>query len=145
MLTEWIVPQAAQDHYFPHDYVFSAATSLEKPTTKPNPAIYLHACKHIGVHPGECVAVEDSKSGATAAFRAGIPCIAYVGCYHGAKKQKEIAEVLTGPGEWLENCQATVFAFADFAQVSNVRPSCTTGQSSRNAWLRSRPGKQLIP
>jgi len=103
--------KAAQDHYFPHDYVFSAATSLEKPTTKPNPAIYLHACKHIGVHPGECVAVEDSKSGATAAFRAGIPCIAYVGCYHGAKKQKEIAEVLTGPGV---ECKTIMYNWSEF-------------------------------
>ena len=54
--------KAAQNHFFPHDYVFSAATSLEKPTTKPDPAIYLHACKVIGVKPEECVAVEDSKS-----------------------------------------------------------------------------------
>ena len=87
-----------QDKYIPHDHVFSAATSLEKPTTKPDPAIYLHAMKAIGVKPEECVAIEDSKSGATAAVRAKIPCIAYVGSYHGEKKQKEVAETLLGVG-----------------------------------------------
>ena len=53
----------------------------------------------IGVDPTDCVAIEDSKSGASAALRAGIRCIAYVGCYHGAEKQREIAEVLIGPGK----------------------------------------------
>ena len=48
--------KAAQNHFFPRDYVFSATTSLEKPTAKPDPAIYLHACKVIGVKPEECVA-----------------------------------------------------------------------------------------
>jgi beta-phosphoglucomutase-like phosphatase (HAD superfamily) len=97
------IVKVGQHHFFPHEFVFSAATSLDKPTTKPDPAIYLHACKTIGVKPEECVAIEDSKSGATAAFRAGIPCIAYVGSYHGEKKQKEVAGVLTGPGVGCKN------------------------------------------
>jgi len=85
-------------HYFPSDHVFSAATSLPKPTSKPDPAVYLHACKVIGVEPGHCVAVEDSKSGATAAKRAGIPLIGYVGSYedegleHMAKIEKMLVE-----------------------------------------------------
>ena len=105
------IAKVGQEDFFPHDFVFSAATSLEKPTTKPDPAIYLHACKVIGVKPEECVAVEDSKSGATAAFRAGIPCIAYVGSYHGEKKQKEIAGVLTGPGV---ECKTVMYHWKDF-------------------------------
>lgn len=105
------IVKVAQVHYFPQDYIFSAATSLEKPTTKPDPAIYLHACKVIGVKPKECVAIEDSKSGATAAFRAGIPCIAYVGSYKGEKKQKEVAEVLTGPGV---ECKTVMYEWSEF-------------------------------
>ena len=114
------IAKVGQEHFFPHTLVFSAATSLEKPTTKPDPAVYLHACKVIGVKPEECIAIEDSKSGATAAFRAGIPCIAYVGSYHGEKKQKEVAGILTGPGvecknvmyHWkdLEKCLAEIEA-----------------------------------
>ncbi|KAJ7167502.1 HAD-like domain-containing protein, partial [Mycena filopes] len=49
----------------------NAATSLEKPTSKPDPAIYLHACKVMGKQPAECVAVEDSKNGTLSAVRAG--------------------------------------------------------------------------
>ncbi|KAI9657333.1 MAG: hypothetical protein M1821_003013 [Bathelium mastoideum] len=78
-----------QDKYFPPDHVYSAATSLEKPTSKPDPAIYLYACKQIGVQPGECVAIEDSKSGATAAKNAKIPLIGYVGPYIEESKEKQ--------------------------------------------------------
>ena len=82
----------------PHATVFSAATSLPTPTSKPDPAIYLHACKIVGKKPGECVAVEDSKSGATSAVRAGIPVIGYVGSYPPGKKQKQIKEMMGGLG-----------------------------------------------
>lgn len=92
------VKKVGQDKFFPADHIFSAATSLPVPTTKPDPAIYLHACKVVGKQPGECVAVEDSKSGTLSAVRAGIPVIAYVGCYDGKEKQKEMAELLTSNG-----------------------------------------------
>ena len=90
------IKKTEMDHYFPADHVFSAATSLPKPTSKPNPAIYLHACKVIGVEPGQCVAIEDSKSGATAAKNAKIPLIGYVGPYaeESEKKQHEVAKML---------------------------------------------------
>ncbi|NLO85455.1 MAG: HAD family phosphatase [Clostridiales bacterium] len=39
---------------------------------KPAPDLYLHACRELGVNPAECLAVEDSASGITAALRAGI-------------------------------------------------------------------------
>jgi beta-phosphoglucomutase-like phosphatase (HAD superfamily) len=95
------------DHYFPSEHIFSAATSLEEPTSKPDPAIYLHACKVIGVQPGECVAVEDSRSGATAAKNAKIPLIGYVGPYieEGKEKQESVAKMLT------EECGAIVVMY----------------------------------
>ncbi|TQS33905.1 hypothetical protein Golomagni_05736 [Golovinomyces magnicellulatus] len=61
--------------------VFSAATSLSKPTSKPDPAIYLWAMEKLGVSPSECLAIEDSKSGALSAHRAGITTIGYTGSY----------------------------------------------------------------
>ncbi|KAK8847329.1 hypothetical protein IAR55_005186 [Kwoniella newhampshirensis] len=70
-----------QDVFFPPSNVFSAA-SMSPPTTKPDPAVYLYACQQLGVEPKASVAIEDSKSGATAATRAGIPLIGYVGPYH---------------------------------------------------------------
>jgi len=86
------------DHFFPDEHVFSAATSLKPPSSKPDPAIYFHACEVLGVKPSETVTVEDSKSGATAAKRAGIPLIGYVGVYgveDGKEKMDQMAKLLT--------------------------------------------------
>ncbi|KAK3403591.1 HAD-like domain-containing protein [Sordaria brevicollis] len=81
------IEKVGQDKYF-GDKVFSAATSLEKPTSKPDPAIYLHALKVLGKKAEECVAVEDSKSGTLSAARAGIKVIGYVGPYQAAERLK---------------------------------------------------------
>lgn len=84
--------------FFKDEHVYSAATSLNPPSSKPDPAVYLHACKELGVEPAKVLTVEDSKSGATAAMRAGIPCIAYVGIYgeeEGKDKMNQMAELLT--------------------------------------------------
>lgn len=58
--------------------------------------------------PEECLTVEDSKSGATAGMRAGIPLIAYVGIYKiedGEEKEKEMAKTLT------DQCNAKVVMY----------------------------------
>jgi len=99
--------------YWPDEHVFSAATSLDPPSSKPDPAIYLHACKVLGVKPEECVTVEDSKSGATAAMRAGIPCIGYVGVYRiedGEEKMKEMEKILTEQTK----CAAIMYNWSEF-------------------------------
>ena len=87
-----------QDKYFDPNHVFSAASSLPKPTSKPDPAIYLHAMKVVGKNPEECVAIEDSKSGSLSAVRAGISLIGYVGCYEDETKKMEMAKVLKDLG-----------------------------------------------
>jgi len=92
------VEKVGQAHYFPKGHIFSAATSLPKPTTKPDPAIYLFACEKIGVKPGECIAVEDSKSGTLSAVRAGIPTIAYTGSYEDPSKADDIGKMLMDLG-----------------------------------------------
>ncbi|KAN0103193.1 HAD-like protein [Hyaloscypha variabilis] len=91
------IEKVGQDKYFAREHVFSAATSLEKPTSKPDPAIYIHALKVLGKTPEECVAVEDSKSGATAAFRAKIKTIGYTGSYEPEEEEK-MTKVLTDAG-----------------------------------------------
>ncbi|KUI52706.1 hypothetical protein VP1G_00227 [Cytospora mali] len=90
------IEKVGQDKYF-GDNVFSAATSLPKPTSKPDPAIYLHAMKTMGKKPEECVAVEDSKSGTLSGTRAGIKVIGYVGPYP-ADKRAEMEKVLRDAG-----------------------------------------------
>jgi HAD superfamily hydrolase (TIGR01509 family) len=106
------IKKVDQDKFFPPEHIFSAATSLPVPTTKPDPAIYLHACKVLGKQPGECVAVEDSKSGTLSAVRAGIPVIAYTGSYEGEAKQKEMADLLKENG-----AQVVMTHWKDFPQV----------------------------
>ncbi|KAH9905286.1 HAD-like domain-containing protein [Xylariomycetidae sp. FL2044] len=57
------IKKVGQDRYFPEGKVFSAASSLDPPSSKPDPKIYLFACEKLGVEPGQCVAIEDSRSG----------------------------------------------------------------------------------
>ncbi|MCJ1312436.1 hypothetical protein MMC25_006110 [Agyrium rufum] len=92
------VERVDQAKYFPKGHIFSAATSLPVPTTKPDPAIYLFACEQIGVKPEECIAVEDSKSGTLSAVRAGIWTIAYTGSVEDPSKAKEVGEMLVSNG-----------------------------------------------
>ena len=44
--------------------------------SKPNPEIYLACVKKLGLSPQECMAIEDSEYGITAAKKAGLTCIA---------------------------------------------------------------------
>ncbi|KAJ6107894.1 hypothetical protein N7523_009217 [Penicillium sp. IBT 18751x] len=87
------IKKVGQDKYFAEDMVFSAATSLPKPTSKPDPAIYLHALEYVKKSAAETITVEDSKSGALSAIRAGIPVIAYVGSYS-SDMQEEMGKCL---------------------------------------------------
>lgn len=43
---------------------------------KPHPEPYLHAARALGVDPADCLAIEDSPAGVTAATRAGVPTLA---------------------------------------------------------------------
>jgi beta-phosphoglucomutase-like phosphatase (HAD superfamily) len=61
--------------YFPPSRRFSAEDSLARPTSKPDPAIYLHAVAVLGITAAQGLAVEDSVAGATAAVAAGIPTV----------------------------------------------------------------------
>jgi HAD superfamily hydrolase (TIGR01509 family) len=44
---------------------------------KPSPAIYLLAAKHLGVRPGKCIAIEDSKNGVLSAKNASMFCVGF--------------------------------------------------------------------
>jgi beta-phosphoglucomutase-like phosphatase (HAD superfamily) len=44
---------------------------------KPAPDIYLLAAKRLGAVPGECIVIEDSPAGATAAQAAGMRVLGY--------------------------------------------------------------------
>ncbi len=57
------------------DYFKTRTTGEQVVHSKPDPEIYLIACKSLGLEPSECVAVEDSPNGIRSAHAAGIPVI----------------------------------------------------------------------
>ena len=59
----------------PAEVRFSAEDSLPVPTSKPDPAVYLHACRQLGIEPAAGLAVEDSDAGTLSAVRAGCPTV----------------------------------------------------------------------
>ncbi len=63
------------DPLFAADRRFSAEDSLAEPTSKPDPAVYVHAGRTLGVAPADAVAVEDSVNGARSAVAAGYPTV----------------------------------------------------------------------
>jgi len=68
---------------------------------KPSPQPYLLACERLGLPPGEVVAVEDSRSGALSARRAGLVVVGY-----------------TPQGEPLEDVDASISDFTQFAGLA---------------------------
>jgi len=59
-------------HFFNQEYI-AGIDEVNNP--KPAPDIYLLAVKRLGLNPNECVAIEDTSSGMTAAKDAGLYCI----------------------------------------------------------------------
>jgi beta-phosphoglucomutase-like phosphatase (HAD superfamily) len=59
------------DALIAEDVTFSAEDSLPVPTSKPDPAVYLHAGQVLGVEAHQGLAVEDSVAGVSSAVAAG--------------------------------------------------------------------------
>ena len=57
-----------------------AAEMVDYP--KPAPDIYLYAARQLGVSPAACLVIEDSRSGITAAHRAGMSVIGFLAASH---------------------------------------------------------------
>lgn len=66
------------DALLPPERRYSAEDSLPQPTSKPDPAVYVHAGRELGVAGAEALAVEDSVTGATSAVAAGFPTVGMV-------------------------------------------------------------------
>ncbi|MDP9391049.1 MAG: HAD family phosphatase [Actinomycetota bacterium] len=63
---------------FSPDRRFSAEDSLPSPASKPDPAVYVHAGKQLGVSTAQGIALEDSINGALSAVAAGYPTVGIV-------------------------------------------------------------------
>jgi beta-phosphoglucomutase-like phosphatase (HAD superfamily) len=63
------------DRLLPSDHWFSAEDSLLIPTSKPDPAVYRHACAALDLDPAAALAVEDAAPGVASAVAAGVPTV----------------------------------------------------------------------
>lgn len=61
---------------FVRDHLFTAS---EVKHPKPAPDLFLHAARHMGAKPSDCVVVEDTSTGVKAAIAAGMKVFGYVG------------------------------------------------------------------
>jgi HAD superfamily hydrolase (TIGR01509 family) len=60
-----------------YPYFDNLVSGEDFPQSKPNPALFLHAAKLAGKPPHECLIIEDSANGVTAAKAAGMYCIGF--------------------------------------------------------------------
>ena len=56
-------------------YVSVVVSGDDVKNSKPAPDCYLLAAEKLGLHPSECLAIEDTYNGSTSAFQANIKCI----------------------------------------------------------------------
>ncbi len=93
---EWIahkLERVSLCHYF-GDRLFSAAQLTRG---KPHPDVYLNAAKGLGIAPAECLAIEDSPIGATAAVAAGMHVVGLCAASH-IRNRDAHAETLRAVG-----------------------------------------------
>lgn len=69
---ERVVKLLALDEYF--DYL---VTGDFVKRSKPAPDVFLYAAEKLGVKPNQCIVIEDSSNGVSAAKEAGMLCIGY--------------------------------------------------------------------
>lgn len=68
-----------QFDYFNESTIF---TFQQVQKGKPAPDLYLFAARQMGFHPKDCIVIEDSSVGITAALAAGMPVIGFLGGKH---------------------------------------------------------------
>jgi HAD superfamily hydrolase (TIGR01509 family) len=95
------------DELLPGERRFSAEDSLPTPTSKPDPAVYLHACEQLGIAPAAGLAVEDAVAGVRSAVAAGCPVIGNVLFVQPAEREQRAADLLAAGalvvvGSWQE-------------------------------------------
>ncbi len=106
----WALGLFGLDHHF-GDHVYSA-DGWDR--GKPFPDIYLAAAKGLGVDPTQCLAIEDSPTGAQAALAAGMTVVGFCGAGHIADR--------TAHGEMLRNVGVhhVAMTFGEIEQLTVV-------------------------
>lgn len=82
------------DELIPAGRRFSAEDSLPTPVSKPDPAVYRHACEQLGIPAAAGLAVEDAVAGVRSAVAAGCPTIGNVLFVPPAERAERTAALL---------------------------------------------------
>jgi beta-phosphoglucomutase-like phosphatase (HAD superfamily) len=99
------------DDLIPSARRFSAEDSLPTPTSKPDPAVYLHACRELGIAPAQGLAVEDSLPGVRSAVGAGCPTVGNLLFVQPGEREARAADLLEA------GALAVVGSWAELAEV----------------------------
>lgn len=78
-------------HLFDEQSLFSAHSVARG---KPHPDLFLHAARTIGAEPSDCVVVEDTPSGVSAAVAASMRAIGYAADSDEAALRRAGAEII---------------------------------------------------
>ncbi|MGY1840448.1 MULTISPECIES: HAD family hydrolase [unclassified Modestobacter] len=105
------------DELIPPQRRFSAEDSLPTPTSKPDPAVYLHACEQLGISPEQGLAVEDSVAGALSAVRAGCPTVGNLRFVAGDERAERAARL------WDAGVVAVVSSWAELTDLLQATPA----------------------
>jgi HAD superfamily hydrolase (TIGR01509 family) len=120
------------DDLLPAERRFSAEDSLPTPTSKPDPAVYLHACAQLGIAPEAGLAVEDSVVGVRSAVAAGCPTLGNLLFVPPAERAEraaalEAAGVLAVVSSWQEVADLLLPALARRTHQQGDAPDVLTG------------------
>jgi len=92
-----LIAEAMLGHKRAERFLILAGDVVKK--KKPDPEIYILARQHLGLQPGDCVVVEDSRNGLLAAKAAGMRCIVTKSSYTQEEDFSEADAVVTELGE----------------------------------------------
>jgi HAD superfamily hydrolase (TIGR01509 family) len=77
-LTNWEITEKVINHFGLNNYFENITTGEEVENPKPAPDIFLLAAEKLGIDPVDCLVIEDSITGVTAAHEAGMKVIEVV-------------------------------------------------------------------
>jgi HAD superfamily hydrolase (TIGR01509 family) len=115
------------DELIPADRRFSAEDSLPTPTSKPDPAVYRHACAQLGIAPEQGLAVEDAVPGVQSAVAAGCPVVGNLLFVQPAEREQRAADLLAAGalalvGSWQELADLLLPALAARGDAGELVP-----------------------
>jgi beta-phosphoglucomutase-like phosphatase (HAD superfamily) len=105
------------DALIPLNLRFSAEDSLPVPTSKPDPAVYLHSGRMLNIRAHQGLAVEDSVPGVTSAVAAGYLTVGNLMFVPAGQRQSRSAELLDAGAVALTDSWQ---ALADFLMSSTL-------------------------